>query len=66
MAVTVIKSDKYARCICCGSDKNDLCEFQFFQDTGLKTCITLCKPCVSQTVAKWLLRDDTVNKQGVK
>ena len=63
MAVTVVKPDKYAKCICCCSDKNDLCEFQFFQDTGMKTCITLCKPCVSQTVVKWLLRDDVVDKQ---
>ena len=63
MAVTVVKSDKHAKCICCGSDKDDIHEFQFFQDTEMKTCITLCKPCVIQMVVKWLLRDDTVNKQ---
>lgn len=66
MSVTVAKPDKYARCICCSSNKHDLCEFQFFQDTGMKMCITLCKSCVSETVVKWLLRDDTVNKLGGK
>ena len=56
MAVTVVKSDKYAECICCGSDKNDLCEFQFFQDTGMKTCITLCKLCVSQNGCQMVVK----------
>lgn len=64
MAVTVTIPDKYAKCICCGSDKHDICEFKFCKDAGIKTCLTLCKSCVTDMVVKWLLRDDTVNKQG--
>ena len=62
MAVTVAKPDKYAKCICCGDDKQDICEFQFFKDDGIKTCFTLCRSCVCQMVVKWLLRDDKVSK----
>lgn len=47
MAVLVTKPGKYARCICCGSDLHDMHEFQFFQDIGIKTCITLCSNCVT-------------------
>ena len=64
MAVTVAKPDKYARCICCGSNKHDLCEFQFFQDTGTKMCITLCKPCVYHLAD--MVAQGTVNKLGGK
>lgn len=48
MAVIVAKPDKYAKCICCGSDQRIMREFQFFQDIGCKTCITLCGACVNQ------------------
>lgn len=64
MAVTIAKPDKYAKCICCGSDKHDLCEFQFFRDTGMKTYITLCKPCVYHLAG--MMTQDTVNKLEVK
>lgn len=59
MAVTIAKPDKYAKCICCGSDKHDLCEFELFRDTEVKMCITLCKQCAHQAAVKMLLRDDT-------
>ena len=48
MAVLVTAPMKYAKCICCGSDKRTMYEFQFFQDIGCKTCVTLCGPCVHQ------------------
>lgn len=64
MAVIVTKPGKYAKCICCGSDQYSMQEFQFFQDIGLKTCITLCKPCVYQMAD--MMTQDTLNKLGAK
>lgn len=64
MAVNVAKPDKYAKCICCGSDKYDMYEFQFFQDNGMKTCVTLCKPCVYY-MSDYVIQD-TVNKFEIK
>jgi len=64
MAVLVTKPGKYAKCICCGSDQYDMHEFQFFHDIGMKTCITLCKPCVYQMAD--MMTQDTVNKLEAK
>lgn len=64
MAVLVIKPGKYARCICCGSDLHDMREFQFFQNIGMKTCITLCKYCVYHMAD--MMTQDTVNKLEAK
>lgn len=64
MAVLVTKPGKYAKCICCGSDQYSMHEFQFFQDIGMKTCITLCKPCVYQMAD--MVTQDTVNKLEAK
>lgn len=64
MAVLVTKPCKYAKCICCGSDQYSMHEFQFFQDIGMKTCITLCKPCVYQMAD--MMTQDTVNKLEAK
>lgn len=47
MGVIVTKPMKHAKCICCGSDKRYMHEFQFFQDIGCKTCVTLCDACVN-------------------
>ena len=64
MAVFVTKPDKYTKCICCDSDQHDTHEVQFFQDIGMKTCITLCRTCVHQMVN--IMTQDIVNKLGVK
>lgn len=64
MAVLVTKPGKYAKCACCGGDKYSLYEFQFFQDIGMKTCITLCRPCVYHMVD--MMTQDTVNKLEAK
>ena len=64
MAVLVTKPGKYAKCICCGSDTYDMHEFQFFKDIGMKTCITLCKPCVYQMAN--MIAQDTVDKLDEK
>lgn len=62
MAVTVTKPDKHAKCICCGSSKFGVHEFQFqsSKNTGIKSCITLCKPCVYRMAD--MMTQDTVNK----
>ena len=64
MAVLATKPDKYAKCACCGSDTYSMHEFQFFQDIGMKTCITLCKPCVYQMAD--MMTQDTIDKLEVK
>lgn len=64
MAVLMTKPGKYTKCICCGSDQRDMKEFQFFQDIGMKTCITLCKPCVYQMAN--MIAQDTVDKLEAK
>lgn len=48
MAVIVAEPEKHARCICCGSNQRIMYEFQFFQEVGSKTCVTLCGACVHQ------------------
>lgn len=64
MAVLVAKPGKHAKCACCGSDQYSMHEFQFFQDIGMKTCITLCKPCVYKMAD--MMTQDTVNKLEAK
>ena len=64
MAVIIAKPGKYAKCICCGSDLYDMHEFQFYKDIGMKTCITLCKPCVYHMAD--MMTQDTVNKLEAK
>lgn len=64
MSVLMTKPGKYAKCICCGSDQSDIQEFQFFQDTGIKTSITLCKHCVYHMSD--MIAQDTVNKLEAK
>ena len=64
MAVLMTKHGKYTKCICCGSDQYDMKEFQFFQDIGMKTCVTLCKPCVYQMAT--MIAQDTIDKLEAK
>lgn len=64
MAVLITKPGKYMKCVCCGNDVYDMHEFQFFQDTGMKVCITLCKPCVYKMAD--MMTQDTLNKLEAK
>ena len=57
MAVIVTKPMKHAKCICCGSDKHNMHEFQFFQDIGYKTCVTLCVACVMDMMRTMVLEE---------
>lgn len=63
MAVKFSKPDKYAKCACCGG-VHDIVEFQFQKGTGIKTCITLCKPCVYHMSD--MMAQDTINKLEAK
>lgn len=67
MAVNLNKPDRHVKCICCGNNNEfNLYEFQFqlSKDSGIKTCITLCKHCVFHMAD--LIAQDTVNRLEAK